>query len=285
MPARKQTVLFVAAVSFVMAILRTFIVSVNLEKNSDSADIYYLPDNFVVLFFSIASVVLVLAFFVSAFKNRNHPIKFDDMQTASSIGSLLAAFLTFGTVIAYFFTYSDEKSAPIFTANGAPNRNVTNIQDNTIIETLVVAFAVACALKFLISGLKNHKDNKLGDKAVAVLTLFPIFFSALRLLDDFIQTSAIPFASSNGYHMVSLVAVLLFFLVEGKSYVFDSKSLLPEFFGYTAIFTLLVFAIPDVVLHSFGTFAFDSNTAFALTDIGFAIYITLRLHSAKAVTE
>jgi hypothetical protein len=283
MNIRKKNVLLVVMISVIMAILRTVIVSANLEKNSGNADIYYLPENFVVIAFAVASAILLLAFLVSAFKFGRKTIEPDDISTPSSIGSLIASFALLGATIAYSFVFGESQKGPEFFANGMPQRDFVNLQQPSMLEIFVVAFAVASALKFLLIGIRNHKSAKLRSSSVAVLSLFPIAFAALRLLNDFIATSAIPFASSNAYHMVSLIALLLFFLTEGKAYVSESKAFLPDFYGYTAIFMLSVYSIPNLVLSSFGTLTFDIDAAFSIADIGFAVYVITKLYSSKTV--
>ena len=281
MNIRKRNVLLVTVISVVMAILRTLLVSVNLEKNSGNADIYYLPENFAVIAFAVASAILLLAFLVSAFKFGRKTVEFDDASIASSVGSLIASFALIGTTIAYSFVFDARQKDPGFFANGIHGRDMVDSQEPSVLEIFVIAFAVASALKFLLIGIRNHRIAKLKPSSVSILTLFPIIFSALRLLYDFIETSAIPFASSNAYHMVSLIAVLLFFLTEGKAYVSESKAVLPDFYGYTAIFMLSVFAIPNFILHVFGTLTFDIDAAFSIADIGIAVYVITKLYSSK----
>lgn len=284
MNIRKKNVLFVTAISVVMAVLRTVLVSVNLEKNSGNADIYYLPENFAVIAFAVASAILVLAFLVSAFRFGRNTVEFDDAPISASIGSLVASFTLIGTAISYFFVFGNEQTTDYF-ANGMPQRDIVNIQTPSLLEIFVVAFAVASALKFLLFGIRNQKSGKIRPSAVAVLSLFPIIYSALRLLNDFINTSAIPLASSNAYHMLSLVAGLLFFLTEGKSYVSESKAWLPDFYGYSAVFMILVFAIPNLILHSFGTMTFDVDASFCIGDLGIAFYIVSKLYCSKTSEE
>ena len=281
MSIRKKNLWFVLAVSVVMSILRTFIVSTNLEKNSANADIYYLPENFIVVAFASAFAILVLAFLTSSIRFGRKTVVFDDHETASSVGSLIAAFLVLGTTVAYFIVLSiSQAKAP--SGYGPPTKGgITGLQDVSVLEILVIAFAIASALKFLLIGIRNHKSDGLSSSSLAILSLFPIVFASLRLLNDFVKTSAIPMASSNAYHMISLVALLLFFLVEGKSYVSESKSVLVDFYGYVAIFSLLVYAIPDLVIHLFGTFDFDMAACFSIADLGFATYVITRLYSTK----
>ena len=281
MNIRKRNVLLVTVISVVMAILRTLLVSVNLEKNSGNADIYYLPENFAVIAFAVASAILLLAFLVSAFKFGRKTVELDDASIASSVGSLIASFALIGTTIAYSFVFDARQKDPDFFANGIHGRDMVDSQEPSVLEIFVIAFAVASALKFLLIGIRNHRIAKLKPSSVSILTLFPIIFSALRLLYDFVETSAIPFASSNAYHMVSLIAVLLFFLTEGKAYVSESKAVLTDFYGYTAIFMLSVFAIPNFILHVFGTLTFDIDAAFSIADTGIAVYVITKLYSSK----
>lgn len=282
--ARKKNAFFVLAISVFMALIRLIIVSANLEKYNEQSDIYYLPKNFTVVSFNVISVALIAAFFFVALKYGKKPsIKFDDSNISVSVGSLITAFSLLGTVVIFFFTaFSTDPSPMPLNINEPefPQQNFSN--EPSLLQIAVVAFAVAAALKFFMFGIRNHNTEFIEGTSVAILNLFPIAFSALRLLSDFISSSAVPFASSGGYRIVSLVAVLMFFYTEGKAYVTETSCVLPDFYGYSAFYLLSVYSLPNLVLHCFGTFAFDTAAAFSLTDIGIAVYIILKLISSKS---
>ncbi len=283
MAARKRNLYITLGVSVVMAVLRSLLVSANLEKNSEMSDLYYLPENFAVVAFAVVSFALVALFLVVAiiFGRKSH-ICFDDSASSPSVGSLDAAFALLAAVAVYFCTFGIGKKPPIG-ANGMPPRGPMNEKEISVLEIFVIAFAVGSALKFLLIGIKGYRTEQLTPKSIAVFNLFPIFFSAFRLLNDFIASSSTPNASSGKYHIVSLVAVLLFFLTEGKSYVSKTKCMLADFYGYSAIFLLLVYALPNLMLSCFGIFEFDVDAAFSIVDIAFAVYIVTKLCASKEI--
>ncbi len=263
MRSQKIRVAAVVIISLVMAALRTFLVTCYMEKNAIGNDTYYLSDNLVITAFAAVSVLFTVGFiylgFASGSKNTVH---LERSHGAVPASALILAFALFGATLFYAIALIREYS---------PLR---------VFEFAVFITALFSAVKFLISGLNYNRKLK-NENLHAAAALVPILFSALRILTDFINTSSAPNASSGAYHIVGLVAVLLYFLSEGKSYVIETSAVTFSSFGYISIFFLLIYSIPNLVLHCFGSFSFDTAAAFSVVDLGLAVYIAARLSSAK----
>ncbi len=263
MKVQSLRVVILAVVSFVMAALRTVIITFCMEKNEMADETYYLSEKPEVTVFAVISVLLVLLFAVFAFlSDRKKKIDLDHSFGSVPAGSLIVSFsLMFAAFIYAMSVYSSENIS--FTAIGLG----------------VFIFTVLSAVKFFYSGLFYYSKHSANIQAF--VSLAPIFLAAFRLLGDFIRKSTAPFASSGAYQLVGLVAVMLFFLLEGKSYTSPTSASLYYFFGYASVLLLLVYSLPNLILHCFGSFTFNYYTAYSVVDLGTAVYIATRLSSAK----
>ena len=281
MTKRSKNALFVLIISFLMSVLRFFLVVTNMEKNNPNTDTYYLPNNFVVIGFTVATVLLLAVFAFSAFSlSKKTAVVVDDGSCAVSVGALILGFVLVGAAITYFWTGSSES-----TAVAGPMAGMINPQQQKFawIETAVIVFCILSAAVFVFRGLYNNQKKSLGNQISAVLALVPIFLTAFRLLNDFINSSAAPLASSGAYHMLGLVFSLLFFLSEGKSYSAQTSCVVFDVYGFFSIWFLLVYSIPNLVLRCFGSFSFNMDAAMSAVDLAVAVYIVTRLMSAKTV--
>lgn len=263
MHSQKLRVVTVVAVSIIMAILRTVIVTLNLEKNAMDNDTYYLPEKAEITAFTVVSIVFVLALiFLGVAVGKKRLVQLERASGAVPAASLVLAFSLIGAALLYAVNFFGFEYEFVF------------------FEFLLAVLTLLSAIKFLISGLNYNKKLK-NVSSHAAATLIPILFCSVRILADFISSSAAPLASSGAYHIVGLVAVLLYFLCEGKSYIADTSATLFKSFGYLSIFFLLVYSLPNLFLHCFGTFCFDFSTAFSVVDFGLVVYIAARLSSAR----
>ena len=257
----------VAAVSLIMAVIRAVIVTFCMERNEMAGETYYLSEKPVVTVFAVASVVIVLLFaalsYVSGGKKK---VDFDSSYGTVPMGSLFLSF----TLIFAAFVYATS----VFSKENAAA---------TAIGLGIFAFTVLSAVKFFCSGLFYYSKHSNGLKAF--VSLAPIFLTVLRLLGDFIRKSTAPFASSGVYLLLALIAVMLFFLLEGKSYTAPIFAALYYVLGYTAVFLLFLYSLPNLVLHCFGTFGFNYYAAYSVADIGTALYILTSLSSARLKTD
>lgn len=263
---RKMKVLTVAAVSvlsLIMAALRTLIVHLRMEKNAVDNETYYLPDKPDVVLFAIVCVVLLAVFAFLAFAiGKRQRIALVKSNTLVPAGSLVMAF----ALLFAAFVYARD----VFLAE-----SVTH----TTIGLLVFVFTLLSTVKFFFSGFSEKVNYSPTLRAIAAIA--PILLMVFRLLGDFIRRSAVPFSSSGAYLLLSVISLMLFFLIEGKSYVSTASAVGYYFFGFTSILLLLVHAFPNLVLHCFGVFPFNYYAAFSVVDIAAAVYVAFRLTSAN----
>ncbi len=258
----KKRVGTVVAVSVVLAFLRTMVIINNMENNHNNHS-YYLLDNFQSNSFSVLAVIFVPLLFVLAFlygKGKKTAPQVSNLL--NSAASCTLAFVIFGTFIVFA---ADCFSKP---------------ETLGFLNYIVAFFSVLTAATFLFTGIEV-RNNKL----LSVLVVVPMMFTLFRLLADFLSTNSAPFANSGGYHLVGMAVLLLYFLCEGKSYLSMGSAIYLYAYGYLAIFLLLVYAVPNLILHclGFGVFYFDYSAALSVVDIVFVFYIAARLASAKTV--
>ncbi len=263
MCARKKRVALVSLVSLAMAVIRAVIIQYDMEKNEIDTDTYYLPDNLEVTAFTVAVFLFIALFtFCAIMLGRGRTVTLDRSFGAVPAGSLVLAFSLIGAAIVYIaFLVRD------------------GWENHTVIGLLILVTTLLSAAKFIVSGVRY--DKKLKNSYHALAAIAPIVLCVLRLLGDFIRSSAAPLASSGAYRIVGLCAVLIYFLSEGKSYVAKTSGAVYYAFGYMSVFFLLIYAIPNLFAHCFGFFEFDYYAAYSVVDLGLAVYIISRLSSAK----
>ncbi len=261
--SKTKLVSLVALVSFAMAVIRTVIIQYDMEKNGIENETYYLPDNTEVIVFTVAAVVFAILFVLCAvFFGRKHSVTLCRSYGAAPAGSLTLAFALIGAAAVYIASIVRYGRESV-----------------TVIGILILVTTLLSAIKFIISGIRYDKTLKNNYHALAAIA--PIALCMLRLLGDFIRSSAAPLASSGAYHIVGLSAALVYFLTEGKSYVIKTSGAIYYSFGYLSVFFLLIYSVPNLFMHCFGFFEFDYYAAYSVVDIGLAVYILTRLSSAK----
>ncbi len=265
MRSSKLRVVFIVAISVIMSALRTFIIANNMENSAKDA--YYLPESLEVTAFSVVSaLILCICLYLAFAFGRNKTVKLDRAFSAVPAGSLVLAFSLIFAVATFIndFIKAEVKQA-------------------SAMDVIVILLSVLTAVKFLWSGLFYNYKVK-NESAHAVAALLPIFLSIFRILSDFVRASAAPTASSGAYHILGLVSVLLYFLVEGSSFVKKANGTLYYALGYISVYLLLVYALPNLILHCF-VFCFNPQTSFSIVDIGIAIYVASRLSSAQLLDK
>lgn len=246
--------------SVFMAITRTAIVIFNIDKDDFADNTYYLLDNFKTKVFDVASLIIIIAVFVfAALAGRGKITVPDTKNNGVTAVSCMLAFMLMGTVVIFFTDLAGKEGAKV-----------------TEMDIAVVIFTLLSAAVFLMSGIRQYNE-----KFLALFALAPLGLTALRLLNDFIKTNSAPFVNSGAYHISGMVALLMFFLCEGKSFISKGSSALHFGFGHAAVFLLSVYAFPNLILHCFGILEFDYSASLSAVDIIIAAYICLRLSSAS----
>lgn len=262
MALQKKHMGLILGLSLILAAVRTAIITSTMEINNKEIAVYYLPDDNLAVTLFTAVIIALLALAVwSAFAQGKGKRVLLESKVSVAPASLVVAFLLIGASIIYFV------SSPAAKAEGG------NLQK------FIVVLAVGSAVAFLFMGLRRADTSK---NALAALTMLPIFLSAFRLLGDFINTSATPLASSGGYHILGLAAIMLCFLCEGKSHVSVCRGWIYFLFANLSVVFLLVYSVPNLILHCFfGGFDFDFSAALSAVDVGFVVYVSSRMSTAR----
>lgn len=246
--------------AILLAVARTIVVILNMEKNNYENDTYYLLDNLQSSIFT-AIVVICLAFFIIlAIKlGKGKRAVLEQKNDTVSAASCMLAFILLGTVVIFVITYlgGEKFSAIAFT---------------------IAVLSVFSAIAFLLTAFRVC-----GEKMLAIFALFPLFLTVFRVLNDFINTNSAPFASSGAYHIMSLTVVLLYFLCEGKSFLSRGSAVFYYMFGYGAVVLLMIYSLPNLMLHCFGVFSFDYNASLSVVDLVMSVYICVRMSTARLV--
>lgn len=255
---KKQTAL-AGALSLIFAVVRTFIVYNNMEKNIYETDTYYVSDNFLSKLFLVGFFVCLALFVFFALRiGKGKRVVANRNNELVSVVSCALGFVLLGAVI-------------IFVYNALIIKNPVDK-----FAGIVALFSVLSGVVFLLMGLKACSKKLLGFGM-----LLPIFMVVFRLLKDFIGANSAPLASSGAYHIMGLALLLLFLLCEGKGFLSKGSAMFYYAYGYCAMMLLAVYALPNLILHSFGILQFDYDAAFSVADLFVAIYIYGRLASGK----
>jgi hypothetical protein len=264
---QKKRTLVAVAVSVIMAILRTLVVVYNMEKNSYETSTYYLPENIYVKSFDTVTVVFVLLFVMLAISllfSRRTDVELDNANSTESM--ILLAFT-------------------LFFAAFVCGKNILASEEEIFgIPFVCAVLALATGVAFLILGTRTVKKTP-ACSTLSLVMILPIAFSGMRLVETFLESNAAPLASSGDYRILGLASVLVYFLYEGKSYVTKNTAVIYYLSGYFSVFFLLVYSLPNLVLHCFGAFAFDSCAAYSVADIGICAYICSRMFRAKLIRK
>lgn len=184
-----------------------------------------------------------------------------------TFGASVTAFLLLTTLIAsVYFAYF----API-------EDRITDL--NSSISFLVKLFSILSAVYFLMTAASMSLPKK---KALhLLLAMMPILFCALRILNDFIDNSTMPLADSGGYHILGMIATMLFFLCEAKFIIGNAKVVVYLAVGQIAVLLCAVYNIP-LLLSCIRECASPTEALYALLSVGMIIYMVTRLLSLRA---
>ncbi len=255
---RKKYIGCLILFSTVIAVFRATVVIFNMESQHTHS--YYLRDNFQTVSFTVVAVISLIALaLLAVYVGKGKRVYCDSKSNEVVASSCMLAFMLLGTVIVYIVSAINQSNV-----------------ENTVMEELSVALAGASAVAILIISLGKCKSE-----VMAWLTLVPFFWVVLRLLNDFMNTNSAPLSSSGAYHILSLVALVLYFLCEGKGFINKSSAVMYYLFGYISVFLLLVYSLPNLLIHCLGFFAFDYYATLSPLDLVVAGYICTRLASAK----
>lgn len=109
-----------------------------------------------------------------------------------------------------------------------------------------------------------------------------IGFGMTRLMEEFFRLSQQQFWSSNEYHFVSLVALMLFFVNNAKFHISEKAGIWYRFFGLFSALSLLVYSLPEIYITLFEPYYTDTALVFCIVDVTLACYSLTKLLSVKS---
>lgn len=145
---------------------------------------------------------------------------------------------------------------------------------NLVISLLTLIFEVLSAFYFILSAASSSFCKKTG--LLVTFSLTAVLFFAFRILNDFINTSTMPLANSGGYHILSMISVMLFLLFESKTMIGKGNPFFYLFFGLSSILLLFIYDGAYLMQYIQGV-GNGLSAIYSLLDICVAIYITIRI--------
>ncbi len=264
MSLRKSSVGIMLALGLILSSARTILVSMNIEiDNIYQDDSYFLPHLLSFKVFGVAVILAVLiGLYLAVLCGKGKKTQLDNKSFVVSASSCILAFILFGAVVVFFSSFRDSYIRP------------------ERLELLTVLLAFASGVVLLINGIKVNTNE-----FIAKCSVLPLAFSVVRLIEEFVRSSASPLASSGAYHIMGITAVMMFFLCESKAFLGLGSTGFYYFYGFSAMILLLVYAVPNVVLPCFSPFNFNFHTMFSVVDIFTVIYIATRLSTIRPVKK
>ncbi len=259
---RKKHIGLLLIIAAVLSVFRTILVIYGMEKNVYETDTYYLSNSIANDIFAVLFVLALLVFlFIAVKAGKSCRFEFDYKNSSVSGAASMLGFFMFGGAFIYGYN--------VIAGGG----RATNI------GIAIGVLSVLSGISFLFYALRVCSKN-----VFALLGLAPIILLAVRLLGDFIRTSATPLASSGAYHISGLAFALLYFYCEGKAFVNGGSAAVYLSFGYLSVLFLAVYSVPNLILHCFGAFTFNHYAMFSAIDLVSAGYIAARMSSANLIS-
>lgn len=163
------------------------------------------------------------------------------------------------------------------------NYSYGEVSERSVLFILVIVCLMLCAAYFVFGAFDGFGKNPF---LFSIASFAPVAFSALKLIQDFLlQNRLMAWGYAYNYHLLSYAFLLLFFVNEVRFSAKQTNSALLILFGLCAAVSLLVFAVPTVVLSLVWLESPDHNFVFCLLDILFALYIFIRLFTLKLNTK
>lgn len=113
---------------------------------------------------------------------------------------------------------------------------------NATVLFLAILFSLLGALYFLLSAFA---PSLFANRGVRLLwAMAPVLYCAFRILSDFIATGTMPLANGGGYHILGMIATMLFLLSEAKLIAKKGKPFAYLACGQIAIILNAAYNIP-----------------------------------------
>lgn len=257
---RKKHISVLILTAVIMSLFRATVVIFNMETNLN--DSYYLRSNFQTVSFTVVAVICVCAFIaLGIYMGKGKRIVPNKKNNLVFVSSCMLSFMLMGVMVIYVSGYFISGT----TTGGA-------------LDLAEVILAVLSAAAILAGSIRKFSPN-----SSALLVLAPLIWTVVRIINDFMKTNAAPLNSSGAYHILSLIFLVMYFLCEGKAYISKGSAAMYYIFGYLAVIMLSVYALPNVIMHCLGFFAFDYQASLSAMDMVICAYVISRMATCNIV--
>ena len=250
----------VLTAALLLSVFRMIIMVKHMQINTVGID-YYLQRSMTVTVFDVAAAVTcaVCVFFsVRMGRKARRKLEFDTsgvIFTSALVGFML---LSMGLYLCYRY----------FSTAGVIS----------VWEMVPIVLAVLAAIPFFYYSSKHVVPVS---TRCALLALIPVLLTGARLIVDYSAQKDYPTSAISVYHILSLVALSLFFLNEGKFAVGKGSPAAYMLFGSLSVVLLLVHALPSILLSAFWVLPMNDMDLFSAVDIACAAYILVRMASLR----
>lgn len=249
-------------VTLVLSVARVLLIKNHIEVNTlDNKDcLYYFDGTSAPTAFAFVCCTAALLFFIGAavFAGKINGKLVSDSPFVV-FASALTGMMLFTLVIYYIYRMVFEK------------------QEYDTGFLVIILLSVLSSGYFLL--VSSHRARARASKILPVFSMVPVFLVAVRLLYDFVDRSLTVTASSYGYHLLSLAALMLFLCCEGRYTVGYRRKRIYVALGLITNMLILVYCVPAVFLALFWPVSFTDITVYCLADLVIAVYIYCRLYS------
>lgn len=272
---------FSALIGIVASVLR--LVAIKSNSGSPSIELYSVDRNlttdFVDYFYIFCLVFIVVAALFCRGVVCGKKATFSQLSSRISFAflSLMSAGVAIWYIVAEFTRgnvgYENADYYFMF------NYSYGDVSDKSFLFMAVIACLILSSAYFAFAAFDGFNKKPF---LFSVASFAPVAFAALKLVQDFLlQNRLMAWGYAYNYHLLSYAFLLLFFVNETRFSAKQTNTALYVLFGLCAAVTLLVFAVPTVVLSLAWLETPDHNFVFCLLDILMAIYIFVRLFTFK----
>jgi hypothetical protein len=152
--------------------------------------------------------------------------------------------------------------------------------ETTNLEYFVIILMLFTGVYFALDaiGMASPKMKPWFATIVAV-------YGVARVFSEFMVLHEFQYFSSNEYHLVSLVATMLFLCSDARLQIYGKVGMTHTAFGLFAVLALWVYTVPEMYISLFSPlfapYYVDSVFIFCIVDVVFGFYIVAKLLSVR----
>jgi len=250
---RKLIPLTAMLVGVVLAVIRIFVILGNAVADDADPSYYYVDANGSALVLAIVTAVLcAIAAVLTFLASKNTDGASSRLTRPASLFALCMAPALVLSALSYCYV---DGGITVFTA-------------------LLILTSLLSAVGF---GMLSRDILKYKSIAYAVTVLSATAFYLVRILYDFVRQTAAPLDCSGGYHFISLIAVMLFFMHEARCAAKIPQKGLYLVFGTLVLVTLPIFTLPAITVYFTSGYGTVQTVITSICDIIAYGYIAVRL--------